>query len=535
MSQLQSRRFQWMSVCRILFLSCVLFIGSVCTGAAASVQKKDIQYSRQDLVFLPAYQLATLIRTGEVSSSEVVDAFLEQISLHNEKLNAIVTMDEQGARKRAQQADDALAGGELWGPLHGVPITIKDNYATAGMKTTTSYPPLADHVPDFDATIVTRLKDAGAIIIGKTNLPQLGMDCQTNSPIFGVTNNPWDQKRTPGGSTGGGAAAVAAGMSALSMGNDIGGSIRIPSHFCGIYGIKPTENLVSKFGINPGFPRGDYRSVRHLVSCGPLARSIEDLKLSLRVIAGPDNKDEDVPYISLAEPKKRDLKTLRIAWMDDFGGVPVTKETSLALKQFTEKLAERGCTVKHTGPEDFNPDEIWSTYGKIMDMEVGVATPSFMRFISYLLGASYRKDVPFLEMVYPITYDKYMKALTIRDSQVSNLEHFFDEWDVWLCPVTCTPAYWHIKPKRYFGPYPLYDRAVLVDNKPVNYLVANLSYTTIFNLTGSPVVVIPIGYTKEGIPIGVQVVGKRWHDMDLLGFAQQLDEVAAAFRNPPGY
>ena len=521
--------------CRIFLLSCIVVVCNVCIAPAAAVPGKGIEYSRHDLVFLPAHQLASLIRTGAVSSSQVVDAFLGQISLHNTELNAIVTLDEEGARKRALQADEALARGELWGPLHGVPVTIKDNYATKGMRTTTSYPPLAEYVPDFDATIVSRLKDAGAVIIGKTNLPQLGMDTQTISPIFGVTNNPWDQKRTPGGSTGGGASAVAAGMSALSFGNDIGGSIRIPSHFCGIYGIKPTENLVSKFGINPGFPQGEYRSVRHLVSCGPLARSIEDLKLSLKVIAGPDNKDEDVPYISLAEPEKRDLKTLRIAWMDDFGGVPVTKETHLALKQFADKLAQKGCKVERTGPNDFNPEVIWNTYGEIMDMEVGVYTPSFMRFVSYLFGSFYRKDVPFLEMVYPITYDKYMKAMTMRDRHVSHLEQFLDEWDVWLCPVSCTPAYRHIKPKRYFGPYAVYDKAVLVDNRPVNYLVANCSYTTVFNLTGSPVVVIPIGYTEEGIPIGVQIVGKRWRDMELLGFAGQLDEVAAAFRHPPGF
>ena len=535
MDQMKSCSIHCRSMFRVFFLSCVFFIGSISAAAAAPEPEKGIQYSRHDLVFLPAHQLAGLIRTGKVSSSEVVDAVFKQISLHNKKLNAIVTLDEEGARNLARQADEALAGGELWGPLHGVPITIKDNYATAGMKTTTSHPPLAEYIPDFDATVVSRLKDAGAIIIGKTNLPQLGMDYQTISPVFGVTNNPWDQRRTPGGSTGGGAAAVAAGMSALSLGNDIGGSIRIPTHFCGIYGIKPTENLVSKFGMNPGLPLGKYRSVRHMVSCGPLARSIEDLKLSLRVIAGPDNKDEDVPYIPLAEPAKRELKTLRIAWIDDFGGVPVTKETRLALKEFAGKLTQRGCTVKQTQPKGFDPDVIWSTYGKIMDMEVGVYTPSLMRFVSYLLGGSYRKDVPFLEMVYPITYDKYMEALTIRDIQVSSLEGFLDEWDVWLCPVTCIPAYRHIKPKRYFGPYALYDREILVDNKPVNYLVANGSYTTVFNLTGSPVVVIPIGYTKEGIPIGVQIVGKRWHDMELLGFAQQLDEVADTFRHPPGF
>lgn len=170
-----------------------------------------------------------------------------------------------------------------------------------------------------------------------------------------------------------------------------------------------------------------------------------------------------------------------------------------------------------------------------MDMELGVYTPSWARFVSFLFGGSYRKEVPFLRLVFPIKYEKYMTALTRRDSQVASLEGFLAEWDVWLCPVTTTPAYRHIKPDRYFGPYPLYDDPIMVDEEPVNYLMANGAYTTVFNLTGSPVVVIPIGYTAQGLPIGVQIVGKRWHDMELLEIAGLLDKVACAYKRPPGY
>jgi len=223
------------------------------------------------VVFLTATQLAEKIQSGELTSLEVVQAFLAQIETHNPTLNAIVTLDEEGALSRAREADAALADGELWGPLHGVPVTIKDSFATAGMLTTSSHPPLADYIPEEDATVVARLRDAGAIILGKTNLLELATDFQTNSPIFGITNNPWDITFTPGGSSGGSAAAVAAGLSPLGMGSDLAGSIRVPSHFCGIFGVKPTEHLVSGFGHFPGL--GGVRSFRNLASSGPLAPS----------------------------------------------------------------------------------------------------------------------------------------------------------------------------------------------------------------------------------------------------------------------
>jgi len=517
-----------------LFSGCLCFCGTAWAGDAAP----DLLQERDRIVFLPAHRLARMIREGEVSSAEAVEAYLEQIARHNDRLNAIVTLDIEGARRRAAEADEALRRGEVWGPLHGVPVTVKDNYATAGLKTTCSHPPLAGYIPDFDATVVARIRGAGAVVLGKTNLPQIAMDYQTRSPLFGVTNNPWDVNRTPGGSTGGGAAAVAAGMTALSLGNDIGGSIRIPAHFCGVYGIKPTENLVSKHGISPGVAKGEAakcRLVRHLACCGPLARSVADLALSLKVIAGPDLNDPDIPGICLIDSPVKELKDLRIAWIDELGEAPVTEETRSAIQAFAEKLVRAGCTVERTGPEGFDAAAVWETYGEIMDMELGSYNPPLMRFMNFLFGWMYRKDAPMLRMVYPTTFDAYMEALTRKDTLTSSLEEFLQEWDAWLCPVSSTPAYRHIEPRRYFGPYPLYDRGVPVDGKEVNYYVANSSYTTVFNLTGSPVVVIPIGYTGEGVPIGVQIVGRRWCDMELLAVAEMLDRVGGAFRNPPGY
>jgi amidase len=525
-------RFHFFLIYLIASFACIFFIGSY---VYASEKDKETVSSSNDLVFLSAGELAEKIRSHQVTSLEVVNAYLDHIKKYNHTLNAIVTLDEDEAIRRAKEADAALARGELWGPLHGVPITIKDNVATRGLKTTNSYTLTANYVPDFDATVVARLRKAGAIILGKTNLPSLGMDYQTNSPVFGITNNPWDVSRTPGGSTGGGAAAVAAGLTSLEIGNDIGGSIRIPSHFCGIYGLKPTEHLVPITGISPGLPKNEYRSMRHLLSLGPLARSIDDLKLCLTIIAGPDETDVDVPYIPLSELRKKDLKDIRIAWTDDFGGVPVSEDTKVALKQFTDKLSKAGCTVEKINPADFDFMSAWQTYGKIMDMELGIYTPSYARFLEYILGWSYRKDSPMLQLVYPMSYEKYLMALTKREDFISTMERFLSGYDVFLCPVHTTAAYKHIPPDRYFGPYPLYSKDFMIDDKPLTYMVANGAYTTIFNLTGNPVVVMPVGYTKEGLPIGVQVVGQRWHDMELLTVSGQLDKIAGAYKHPPGF
>ncbi len=513
-----------------LFLALLLLCLAFPPAAAAQADRAG-----HDLVFLPAHTLARLIASREVTSVQVVEAFLAQIGEHNAKLTAIVTLDGQHALARAREADAALARGEVWGPLHGVPVTIKDNYATKGLRSTNSSPDRAGYVPAFDATAVARLKAAGAIILGKENLPRGAMDYQTRSPLFGVASNPWDLARTPGGSTGGGAAAVAAGLSPLSLGNDIGGSIRIPSHYCGIYGLKPTENMVSSYGVPPDTRGSKFRAVRHLNGFGPLARSIDDLELCLKVIAGPDTRDVEVPAIPLVDPPAKTLASLRVAWADELGGVPVSEDTKKALAALAAKLGEKGCSVRKASPEGFDYPKAWQTYGKIMDLELGQYQSGFTRFVSYIFGWRYRRNVPFLSLAYPATYRTYLDAMTARDGFVSKMEGFLADYDVWICPVASTTAFRHIAPDRYFGPFPLYSEPVVVDGRPLNYLAASGCYTTLFNLTGSPVVVVPIGYTREGMPIGAQLVGRRWRDLELLQAARLIDKASGAFRHPPGY
>jgi amidase len=483
---------------------------------------------RSDIVFLSATELAQRIRTRELTSLEVVDAFLSQIYQYNPQLNAIVTLNDKNARERAKAADEALAKGELWGPLHGVPVTIKDHLATKGLRTTSGYPPLADYVPAFDATVVARLENAGAIVLGKTNMPVLGIDYQTNNPIFGRTNNPWDLERTPGGSTGGGAAAVAAGLSPLEMASDIGGSIRIPSHFCGVFGFKPTENMVSVYGSSPGLPQREFTSIRHMLSFGPVARSIDDLKLAFSIIAGADPQDVDVPAIPIVYPQPKPLRQLRIAWTDQFVGVKVSSDTMAAMKAFTEKLAAQGIIVEKINPPGFDFDDAWKTYGNLISMELGVYVPASMRFAAYVFGI-------YKDTVFPLSYKKYLTVLTRRDRLIAKMEEFLSTYDAWLCPVAVTTAYKHIMPKRSLGPFPVYKKDMVVDGEAVDYMTANGAYTTIFNITGNPVVVMPVGYTASGIPIGVQVVASRWQDARLLTVAEQLFKAGGAFRHPPGY
>jgi len=524
-------------------LSCILlFFLLLNSGCRTSPEPKPYQTpegtiseSGRPIVFLSASDLAVAIRSGTYTSLEVVSAHINHIHKYNPALNAIIVVNEQAALERARKADEALADGELWGPLHGVPVSIKDHYAVKNMRITNAYPPLADQVTDFDATVVKRLKDAGAIILGITNMPVMAMDVQTFNPIYGRTNNPWDLARTPGGSTGGGAAAIASGMTPLTIGSDLAGSIRIPANFCGVYGIKPTENLISSYGIFPGIADANKRTIRAMASLGPLARSIKDLKLCLPIIAGPDGYDALVPAIDMSPKPLPGYKKLRIAWSDNFGDVPVSEETRSVLKAFIDKLAAEGCIVKQINPEHFDFFEVWKTWGEMVDLQFNTNIPSTARFIMYTLGAWHRSKSPLLQMVYPATYDRYIEINSRREILIAHFEQFLMKWDVFICPVTTGPAFKHREPNDTIFGYNIYDDPIKIDDHPLNYWMANCAYTTPFNMTGNPSVTIPAGYSKDGMPIGVQVVGRRWHDMELLDIAEMIDAVAGAYREPEGY
>jgi amidase len=482
-----------------------------------------------DLVFRTARELAAAIQDGEVSSMEVVDAHLARIVEHNPKLNAIVTLDEAGARQRAREADEALVRGEVWGPLHGVPVTIKDSFETAGLRTTSSYKPLADHVPERDATAVARLRRAGAIVLGKSNMPQLAGDNQSNSPLFGVANNPWDLARTPGGSSGGEAAAIAAGLSPLGLGSDIGGSIRIPAHFCGVFGLKPTDHRVPGTGHIPPLP-GAINSVRHMPVYGPLARSVADLRLSLSLIAGPDGRDSGVPPLPLEEVPRRSLADLRFAWSDDFGGIPVSADTRTALADLAARLESAGCHIERRNPPDFDFALAWQTYGELYGAMVYTLMPPLVRTFMHLAGPLMFKDPIFRSATRRAraSAPQYFAALTQRDQLLAAMERFLAGYDAWLCPVASIPAFAHRKPDRLELP-------LEVDGQSVPGVFAGLAHTLLFNLTGHPVVVVPLAQSKEGLPIGVQVAGPLWNEMALLNVAEALEEVTGPFRWPPGF
>jgi amidase len=489
-----------------------------------------------DLVFQPAHRLAQLICDRQVSAMEVLDAYLGQIARHNSKLNAICTLDEENARDRAKQADEALARGENWGALHGVPITIKDFFETKDLRTTAGYGPLRDYLPKQDATVVSRLRSAGAILIGKTNPSDINGAFQGVNDIFPKVNNPWNLDCTPGGSSSGTAAAIAAGFSALDMGSDIAGSIRQPAHCCGIYALKPTDRRVSLAGHILEVP-GSPKCIRQMLVPGPLARSIEDLRLCFTLVVGTDPRQPEIPPVPLDLPTNRPLKALRIAWSDDFR-VPVAVEIQTAFQRAINKLTECVNRVENWSP----PDVDWTAAQKLYYQ---IAAYNF-RYAQPLSRDTVRKSLTFLwqeatqgerflrelgnpaqvfNKMFAPTLQGYFSALTQRDRFMSQMDFALEAWDVWLVPVAATPAFTH---------RPAWS-AIDIDGVSYPHAIANGAYTMPFSLSGHPVVVIPIGQTQAGLPIGMQIVGKRWCEMELLAIAQELDKVIGNFRIPVDY
>ncbi|AFY33671.1 amidase [Calothrix sp. PCC 7507] len=486
------------------------------------------------LTFACAHQLARMIRDRTVSSIEVVDAYLTQISNHNSTLNAICTLDAEYVLQRAKQADEALSNSENWGILHGVPITIKDTFETAGLRTTAGSKSLKDYIPQNDATVVSRLRTAGAIILGKTNPGDLAGGYQGLNDVFPRVNNPWNLDYTPGGTSSGGGAAIAAGLSPLDICSDFGGSIRQPAHFCGIYGFKPTDRRVPTTGHIPEVPEAP-RCMRQMLTVGSLARSIEDLSLCLQIIAGADSSQPDIPPILLDRSSDKTLRTRRIAWADEWSLYPVAADIKSTMQLVATKLTEAGITIEQWVP-NFDFPAAWQSYYKLAAYNLiyaqSLTASDIRKNLAFLFRDSTQGDRDLRKLGniagigLPISFNPtlkgYFETLTQRDRFIAQMDGELAQWDAWLCPVAMTPAFTH----RERG------AAILVDDRSVPYSMASGAYVVPFNLTGHPVVVIPIGQTQNGLPIGMQIVGKRWREMELLAIAQELDQVIHAFRNP---
>jgi amidase len=456
-----------------------------------------------DIIFSSTTQLATAIRAGHVSATEVLEAHLAQIDKYNPSLNAVVTMDAERAYERAREADKALARGEVWGPLHGVPFTLKDAHATAGMRTTTGFPPLADYVPKVDSPVAARLKAAGGILMGKTNVHMMLADpAQSINPIFGRTKNPWNSERTPGGSSGGAAAALAAGMTPFEIGTDLSGSIRIPAHFCGVFGLKPTERRVPLTGLIPGLPGP--RPVRIMSCLGPMARTAPDLVLLYSIIAGPDGHDTEVPPVPVDEVPNLELKNLRIAFAPTFPGFPVAAEIRAAVEELAKRLSPLCEEVSEAVLPQLDFNQEGASAGALIAMMTGAFQPE--------------------EQERPTTLAHYLEALDRRDQSILAWEQFFDKWDGLLCPPSMMTAFPHCEP----------GTPLLVDGRQVSYWMVS-AHSTLFNYTGHPAVVLPYKLDRTGLPLGIQLIGKRWQEARLLAMTKALSELTGAFQRPPNY
>ena len=490
-----------------------------------------------ELTFLSAYQLAQGIREGNFSAVEVLEAHLEKIGKHNSKLNAIATLDAERASQRATEADEALAKGENWGALHGVPITIKDTLETSGLLTTAGYKPLKEYIPQQDATVVARLRQAGAIILAKTNPAEMASDFQSTNNIFGRVNNPWNLNYTAGGSSGGSAAAVAAGFSPLDMGNDVSGSVRQPAHFCGVYALKPTDRRVPTTGHIPEAP-GMPKCIRQMMAIGSLARSIEDLQLWLSLVVGNDPRQPDIPPVPLDTPSTKSLQNLKIAWMDGWEEIPVASAIQTAIRAIANKLDRVGVNVEQWTPANFDLKEAFQVCNQLTAFNFIYSQPADFDAASKAIPVMFREATQgdrelrnlsnlshFLPTLLNPTLKGYFETLTKRDRLITQMDEALKPWDVWLCPVAMTAAFTH-RPK---------GAAVEIDERKVPYFLASGAYTMLFNLTGHPVVVMPIGQTKTRLPIGMQIVGKRWQEMELLAIAKEINKVVGKFQHPDGY
>ena len=457
-----------------------------------------------DWIAASATDLTRAIRAGRRSSVEVVTAVLERIDAVNPRINAVVRRVD-GVLDAAARADARRDRGDALGPLHGLPFTIKDSFDTAGIVTTAGTVGWRDRVPDADATVVARLRAAGAILVGKTNTPEFTWSDETDNDVFGRTSNPYDLARTPGGSSGGSAAIVAAGASPFDVGSDTGDSIRQPAHVCGVAGIKPTSGRVPRTGHWPGF-RGLFQSFTQL---GPIARYVEDLELILPIIAGPDGVDPFVYPVPLRDPAAVQVPRLRVAMFTDNGVRTPTPATIDAVRGGAAALADAGATVEERRPPDLG--DAWDAWAAIIAAD-GHA------WLGRLITAAGTPERGSYDTRGWVTFDDglpgpELTALIERaDGIRSRLLRWMADVDVILCPTMPQPAIVHGgSTDPAFGD----------------------TYSDVHNLTGFPAVVVRGGTSPEGLPIGVQLVAGPWREDVAVAAARVVEAASGGWRPPP--
>jgi Asp-tRNA(Asn)/Glu-tRNA(Gln) amidotransferase A subunit family amidase len=466
------------------------------------------------LTFLPAVAMAEQIRKKKISPVELVEAHLAQIERLNPRLNAFVQVDAKRARRAAHDAEIAVTQGKKLGPLHGVPISIKSSLEVAGLRCEAGTRLRAGLVAAQDAPLVTRLKNAGVIVLGVTNTPELLMAWETDNLLYGRTNSPWDIERTPGGSSGGEAAAIAAGMSAGGVGSDGGGSIRVPAHFSGICGLKPTPGRIPATGHFP-VSAGPFALISVV---GPMARTIADLKAMFEVMQGPDIGDTCAAPVQVRWPSDEETKELRVGYFEDDGRTPVTPETRAAVQAAAEALRGAGFQVDRFLPEGL--EEARRLWRKFFVVAGGMMLRPMFKEGDADLSPILKQFLEWSAAEPGHTERTLLDAWIQRDLLRARFFAQMRQYPILLCPAAAIPAFRH-------G-----ERSWQVEGKTVHYLDA-WSYTEFFNLLGNPAAAVPVGRSPEGLPIGVQIVGRPWEEEQVLSVAAALEKQCGAWSIPP--
>jgi amidase len=483
-----------------------------------------------EVAFRSATELVSMLRRREISSRELLELLLARVAKHGKALNAVVALDVERARADAAAADEALAQGRARGPLHGLPMTIKDTFETAGLRTTAGNPEFASHVPTRDADSVARLRRAGAIVFGKTNVPFMAGDWQSYNEIYGTTNNPWNAARAPGGSSGGAAAAVATGETPLELGSDIGGSIRVPSHWSGVCGHKPTWGIVPQRGHIP--PPPGIINVPDLNVCGPIARTVEDLSLALDVLAGPNELDAVGWRLELPPARHTRLADYQVAACFHDDAYPVDASVRTLLEATVESLRRAGVNVKVFDKLPFDLVSARRAYDTLLMSLMGLAMPPAARAEFKAIADSAKPDDPnpivATARAFSASHADWLMAHEVREQLRVRLHSLFREIDVLLLPVNQLPAI----PHMHEPPMPL--RTLAVNGKTIPYtdLLGWIAPATMCKLPAS---VVPVGRTADSLPVGIQIVGSHLEDRTTLDFARRLAELTGGFTPPPGF
>lgn len=481
--------------------------------------------------YLSASEIAAQIKGSKLSSTEITQHYLSRIVKHNDALNAYVYLNPEGSLATAKARDEVLSQDTPHGALHGVPISIKECYLWQGTPTTLNYPPKKNYVGKQTSKLVQRLVDAGAVILGKTNVPTLLSDSQTFGPLYPTANNPFDLTKTPGGSTGGGAAAVAAGLTTFELGSDIGGSIRNPSHYCGLFGFKPTENGHASDGHVPPFPE-DNIGISVMNHTGPLARTMADIQLVNDVLYRPDF--HRLHYMAVqgramraASDTSKPLKGVKIATYDSLYGLQAGSDVRQGMSKMVETLKSLGAEVQSIQIDKHLSERMIKTWTKLLGFMMGQNLPWLVRKLFYLkfspsLRASSLPARTELKQGLSLEYQHFSHAMAEREELIAEVNKIFEPFDFGLSPTSMGPAFAHNHKHQ----------SIQLEGEQIPYLDYCFPFVAFYNLTGHPVLTVPTGLNKEGLPIGLSLSAPHFQDQELLNLGKILESNGYTFTAP---